>query len=115
MALSEELTSVEGLPHKFKFAAEYLERLKSVDASGVAALIERPGSEQPAAAERLMADEESCRRVVPLWYASATHDGHAWSFDPGHYFSSLMWEIVGAHRPALAGGYSGHWMYPPEE
>ena len=57
------------------------------------------------------------KRIILLWYTSALRspDGQLeYSSYPALYFSALMWPAMGAHPPALSGGYFGHWRYPPE-
>lgn len=57
------------------------------------------------------------RQLVLLLFSGATFDAasNTWAFTSSQsYFSALMWEAVGAHVPALSGGYFGHWRYPPE-
>jgi hypothetical protein len=57
------------------------------------------------------------QQLVLLLFAGATFDAasNTWTFTSSQsYFSALMWEAVGAHIPALSGGYFGHWRYPAE-
>lgn len=55
------------------------------------------------------------QQIVLLWYTSAFADGDTWKFGaPEQYFRSHIWSVIGAHPPALSGGYFGYWKYPPE-
>jgi hypothetical protein len=55
------------------------------------------------------------QQITLLWYTSAFEAGGGWQFGtPRQYFGALMWPIIGAHPPALSGGYFGYWKYPPE-
>ena len=55
------------------------------------------------------------KAITLLWYTSAFKAGNEWSFDTARqYFGALMWPAIGAHPPALSGGYFGYWRYPPE-
>jgi hypothetical protein len=54
-------------------------------------------------------------QLTLLWYTSAFLDTDKWKFGtPDQYFRALIWPAVGAHPPALSGGYFGYWKYPPE-
>jgi hypothetical protein len=52
--------------------------------------------------------------IILLWYLGEVHGQAPAGGYPEHYFRGLFWEIVHAHPPALSGGYSGYWAYPPE-
>ncbi|MBL0726111.1 hypothetical protein [Piscinibacter sp. HJYY11] len=55
------------------------------------------------------------QQIILLWYTSAFADGDNWKFGPPEqYFRSHIWSVIGAHPPALSGGYFGYWKYPPE-
>lgn len=58
------------------------------------------------------------KRILVLWYTGGLPD-REWKLDypdddPAPYFGALMWPVIGAHAPALSGGYFGYWRYPPE-
>jgi hypothetical protein len=60
-------------------------------------------------------------QLIVLWYSSAlienideTAPPRLKFGKPQHHFRSLLWEVIGAHPPALSGGYFGYWRYPPE-
>jgi hypothetical protein len=72
----------------------------------------------PQALNDLMASDAVLRsvaqQIIYLWYLSAELDGAAWRFgSPEEYSGALLWRAIGAHPPALSGGYMGHWRYPP--
>ena len=55
------------------------------------------------------------QQVMLLWYTSAFEDSSQWKFGtPDQHFRALIWPVIGAHPPALSGGYFGYWKYPPE-
>lgn len=62
----------------------------------------------------------TARHIIVLWFSSALiKDFDAEKIElvfgrPEHHFQALLWGIIGAHPPALSGGYFGHWHYPPE-
>lgn len=54
-------------------------------------------------------------QLTLLWYTSAFADADKWKFGtPDQHFRALIWPTIGAHPPALSGGYFGYWKYPPE-
>ena len=54
-------------------------------------------------------------QLTLLWFTSAFADGDKWKFGtPDQHFRALIWPTIGAHPPALSGGYFGYWKYPPE-
>ncbi len=54
------------------------------------------------------------QQIILLWYTSA-FGVDQWKFGTAtQYFRSHVWSVIGAHPPALSGGYFGYWKYPPE-
>lgn len=127
--LSQRLTGVAALSENF--ISEFIERL---DAAGSGAGMRAALSVYSAMSTAEKADDEVVRRkillnpttaaaaqqIVLLWYAGALltkwDDPKSLNFGtkPAHHFESLMWDVIGAHPPALSGGYFGYWHYPPE-
>jgi hypothetical protein len=123
VALSEALTGEA--PLDANLAGEYLQRVR--EAPEAAALPRLVGAfEQAVAAggdtdaaikERVLAEDDLRALVaviVLLWYLGEIHGSKPAGGHPEHYFRGLFWRIVHAHPPALSGGYSGYWAYPPE-
>jgi len=125
--LSEALTGVENLPADL--AAEYWERLHSSLATDLEDLVTAFGllkaqgqlNEQSLASELFSNPKLSnaAQQLIVLWYSSALMEPDAKGVvlkfgKPAHHFRALLWDAIGAHPPALSGGYFGHWHYPPE-
>ncbi len=126
--LSEALTGVPGLSPAL--AAAYAKRVRAAAAGDrLDRLLDRfreareAGQSAEEAAGRLLADPEfrpAAHQVIVLWYTSALMDDPAdpktgLTFGtPDQHFQALVWTVIGAHPPALSGGYFGHWHYPPE-
>jgi len=128
-ALSELLTGVGDLP--IDLADEYYERLcsegMSQELQGLLVAYEGLEKNDQLEGDKLgsliMGDptlNKTAQQIIVLWYTSAL-----FSLDskgtvtlkfgkPDHYFRSLLWDVIGAHPPALSGGYFGYWHYPPE-
>jgi len=124
VALSEALTGWSGLDRRL--AAEYLARIRDTgpasalprlaDAFDASRTVANPDA---AFADAVMGDDalrDLCVEIVLLWYLGQVHEpgkpvvgGHA-----DHYYRGLLWPTIGAHPPALSGGYFGHWAYPPD-
>jgi hypothetical protein len=127
LALSRVLTGVDKLDPSL--GRRYLDRLLATDhASALQGALERFGGMQGAgdveAQVRTMLLSDAAMnaalvQLVLLWYTSAMVDDSAPSQplrygSSDEYFSGLGWGIIGAHVPALSGGYFGHWRYRPE-
>lgn len=128
--LSVVLTGVKDLP--IDLAAEYEARLRN---EGMAAALDRLQAtyeglkkqgrlDHSWLAAHLFADAELkaiAEQLIVLWYSSALmgdappNERPPLKFGkPEHHFRALLWDVIGAHPPALSGGYFGHWHYPPE-
>src|SRR4051812_12401697 len=129
--LSEALTGVAGL--SADLSREYEARLR---AEGMGAALDRllaayvslkaQGRLDSDSLEAHLFDDADLRDVaeqlILLWYSSAIigappvpNARPLLKFGkPEHHFRALMWDVIGAHPPALSGGYFGHWHYPPE-
>jgi hypothetical protein len=127
--LSEALTGVEHLPADL--AAEYDTRLR---AEGMAAALDRLQAVYQGLKDQGRLDHESltthlfadadlkhvAEQLIVLWYSSALMEIDAKGQvelifgKPEHHFQALLWDVIGAHPPALSGGYFGYWHYPPE-
>jgi hypothetical protein len=122
IGLSEALTGEAPLDERL--AGEYLERLKQAPEAValpqlVAAFEQALAGEDSEAAitERVFGNDELrglAGVIVLLWYLGEIHGSKPAGGHPEHYFQGLFWKIVHAHPPALSGGYSGYWAYPPE-
>jgi Membrane bound FAD containing D-sorbitol dehydrogenase len=106
-------------------AAEYLKRLRAVPeakalprlAAELDAIAKAGGDSDAAIKERILGDEELralVKVIVLLWYLGEIGGPNPYGGRPEHYFQGLFWKIVHAHPPALSGGYSGYWAYPPD-
>ena len=117
IAASERLTGVS--PLDGGLASGYLDRLVAAGLSAdvaamVAALGAAPATEDPVS---LLSDgnlRETAARVAVLWYTAELPLPNAAGPAPEQHFGGLLWPLIGAHPPALAGGYFGHWSYPPD-
>ncbi len=127
--LSTAFTGVDDLPADL--ASEYEERLRSLGLERVLnRLLASYGElkalgtiDDESIAATLASDpvlRSLAEQIIVLWYSSATM-----AFDdkgqielifgkPEHHFRALLWDVIGAHPPALSGGYFGYWHYPPE-
>lgn len=122
--LSRELTGVGELDEAM--GAELFSRLASAPVGAALpslldefrAILAGGGDVQTEIGRRIIANETLApvaQQIILLWYTSAFLIENKWQFGtPRQYFSSLMWPIIGAHPPALSGGYFGYWKYPPE-
>jgi hypothetical protein len=121
--LSEALTGEA--PLNAKLAGEYLQRLRGAPEAAVlpqlVAAFEQAlaagGDTDAAIQERVLANDDLralATVIVLLWYLGEIHGSKPVGGRPEHYFQGLFWKIVHAHPPALSGGYSGYWAYPPE-
>jgi hypothetical protein len=129
LQLSTALTGVAGLPADL--AEAYEARLR---AEGLAAPLDRLQDayrrlrdlgqiDADSLAQHLFADaelQEAAWQLIVLWYSSAMMEVDAGGQvglkfgKPEHHFRALLWDAIGAHPPALSGGYFGYWHYPPE-
>lgn len=124
LALSRALTGVDELDPSL--AGELLARIRAAsEAARLPDLLARfgailAGGGDPTAGidAGIMAAAELAplaRQITLLWYTSAFESAGRWTFGtPRQYFGALLWPIIGAHPPALSGGYFGYWKYPPE-
>ncbi|MFN0007223.1 MAG: hypothetical protein ACKVXR_04885 [Planctomycetota bacterium] len=124
LCLSRHLAGVDALDEEL--AAELMDRVIQEPAGiGLPRLlaefraIESVGGDVSAGiANRIMGSTELAplaQQITLLWYTSGFEAGGQWRFGtPRQYFGALMWPIIGAHPPALSGGYFGYWKYPPE-
>jgi len=124
LELSRHLTGVETLDEGL--GAELLARVTSgpLGASLTGLLVEfqairaAGGDIAEGITRRIMGVEALAalaQQITLLWYTSAFEAAGGWQFGtPRQYFGALMWPIIGAHPPALSGGYFGYWKYPPE-
>jgi Membrane bound FAD containing D-sorbitol dehydrogenase len=121
--LSEALTGEAALDERL--ANEYLERLvHTPEAKALPKLVaafeqamSADGDSNAAIKERILAHDDLRALavvIVLLWYLGEIHGSEPVGGHPEHYFQGLFWKIVHAHPPALSGGYSGYWAYPPE-
>lgn len=127
--LSQVLTGVEHLPADL--AAEYDARLRT---DGMAIALDRLLEVYQKLKDQGRLDHDSlaihlfvdpdlrlvAEQIIVLWYSSALmKTGSTGQVElifgkPEHHFRALLWDVIGAHPPALSGGYFGHWHYPPE-
>jgi hypothetical protein len=129
LQLSERLTGVAPLPAGL--ISDYLARLDELglqggvdDMLGRFAGLLQSGEPTDAALSRDILEVPELRtaaqQVIVLWYSSALMEKiddarPALLFGrPEHHFQAALWTAIGAHPPALSGGYFGHWHYPPE-
>ena len=56
------------------------------------------------------------REIIMLWYTGQFMDenGEIDTGDVSHYFDGLMWKVIQAHPPGMAGGAYGYWAQAPE-
>jgi len=123
--LSESLTGFDSLDPRL--AASFAARLRQSPFGADVARLERHFSElerstaagqlSQALGDLLDSDaslRSSASQINYLWYLSASLVGDAWEFgSPEEYAGALLWRAIGAHPPALSGGYMGHWRYLP--
>lgn len=127
--LSTRLTGVDNLPADL--AREYEERLRSSGMDNAlhhlmlafGDLKARGMIDDHSLANILLSDaglRSVAEQLIVLWYSSALMEFDASGQielrfgKPDHHFRALLWDVIGAHPPALSGGYFGHWHYPPE-
>jgi hypothetical protein len=121
--LSEALTGEAPLDEAL--AGEYLQRLNDApEAKALPTLVAEfeqlvaaGGDVDGAAKERILGNDDLRALavvIVLLWYLGEIHGSESIGGHPEHWFRGLFWKIVHAHPPALSGGYSGYWAYPPE-
>jgi len=106
-------------------AEQYLQRLRATPeakalprlAAELDAIAKAGGDSDAAIKAQILGDDELralVKAIVLLWYLGKTAGPDPYGGRPEHYFQGLFWKIVHAHPPALSGGYSGHWAYPPD-
>ncbi len=117
IATSERLTGIA--PLDAGLAQGYLDRLVAAGlATDVAALVAAMGTAAgtpgpaPIPADGTL--RETAARVAVIWYTAELPLPGAAGPAPEQHFGGLLWPLIGAHPPALAGGYFGHWSYPPD-
>ena len=126
LELSQELTGVSHL--SAALAQRYLTRMAVAGfESRIAALLEHyetlKRESPPRSLDELWKPVETrtlVQQIIVLWYSSAlvqdlSDQRPTLQFGtPDEHFQALLWDAIGAHPPALSGGYFGHWHYPPE-
>jgi hypothetical protein len=121
--ISEALLGETALDQQL--AAEYLERVAAAPegsalprlAAELAAILSQGGDPAAAIKAQILGDDQLralCEVIILLWYLGEIHGQAPTGGHPEHYFRGLFWRVVHAHPPALSGGYSGYWAYPPE-
>jgi Membrane bound FAD containing D-sorbitol dehydrogenase len=121
--ISEVLTGAEHLDRTL--AREYLTRLRAAPeakalpelAAEFKRIFAATADIDAAIKERILGNDELralCVVIVLLWYLGEIHGATSAGGHPEHYFQGLFWPVIHAHPPALSGGYSGYWAYPPE-
>jgi hypothetical protein len=127
--LSERLTGIAPLPAGL--ASDYLARLEGMKLQGsmdemlgrFSGLLESGEVTDDALSRDILEVPElrtAAQQVIVLWYSSALmekvdDEQPVLVFGrPEHHFQAALWSAIGAHPPALSGGYFGHWHYPPE-
>jgi hypothetical protein len=122
VAFSEAMLGESQLDHEL--AAQYLERLKGVPEAAVLdeliatfeEIVVAGGGDEAIKEQILNRDDlrELVAVILLLWYLGEIHGSVPSGGHPEHYFQGLFWNVIRAHPPALSGGYSGYWAYPPD-
>jgi hypothetical protein len=122
LELSQMLTGVTPLP--VDLAVEYESRIRAIGGGVTLDRLLSIHLNGPKGLADILLNDDELRQItvqiVILWYCGAlvcdANDARpALNFEkPDHHFRALLWNVIGAHPPALSGGYFGHWHYPPE-
>lgn len=123
LAASRLLTGEDRLDRDL--AGAYLASLSEASSETLAKLLaaaaRASAASDPAEAMKteLAADPEAAagaKSMIYLWFSGALRfpDGPRFVSEQA-YFGGLIWRCVGAHPPALSGGYLGHWRYLPDD